>query len=464
MAFFFPLLSWTSTQVGQVPWIVLSLLEALYFALLGGAGALSSRLADRHRTLWPVVIGVLWVAQEALRDRTPFGGFPWGRLAFSQSNSWLGRFAWLGGAPLVSFAVAVCGGLLVTLAWRRWQRPTAANLRRPLMLAAAAVLVVLVGLVVPTWTTAPQGRTMTVAVVQGNVPRLGLEFNEQRRRVLDNHVKATLRLADDVEHHRRPRPDVVVWPENSSDIDPTSNGDAAEEISRAAKKIGAPIVVGTMVRDKVGNQNISLVWDPKTGPGFKYVKQHPVPFAEYIPIKGFVRTVAGFIDQRMVDGIDRVVGFKPGKKPGVIPVAGTKLSGIICFEVAYDDLVRSSVTNGAQIIAVQTNNATFNNAEATQQMAMVRLRSVEHGRDGLMASTVGVSGFTDSSGAVYDETSFNTPKVLVRTFHLGEATTPATAMGMLPELLGCVAALGVLIAAGWLRGRTLDGVAGGDTK
>ena len=44
------------------------------------------------------------------------------------------------------------------------------------------------------------------------------------------------------------------------------------------------------------------------------------------------------------------------------------------------------------MLAVQTNNATFDEAEARQQLAMVRLRAVEHGRDALMASTVGVSG------------------------------------------------------------------------
>ena len=76
---------------------------------------------DRWRAVWPLVTGVLWVAQEALRDRAPFGGFPWGRLAFSQDDAPVLRLAVLGGAPAVTFAVAVTGGVVVALLWRPWR-------------------------------------------------------------------------------------------------------------------------------------------------------------------------------------------------------------------------------------------------------------------------------------------------------------------------------------------------------
>ncbi|ADD43598.1 apolipoprotein N-acyltransferase [Stackebrandtia nassauensis] len=504
LAFFLPLLSWTSTQLGPFPWIMLSLLQALYFGFLGAASALSSRFADRFRAWWPLAVGVLWVGQEALRDRTPFGGFPWGRLAFSQADSPLASFAWLGGAPLVTFAVAACGGLLALAAWRSWRggvAPTAADgTNRPLATAAdndgaglpsavadgratparpraadtgqrrvvtaaalvgAAVLIVLAGLVVPTWTTAPSGDKTTVALVQGNIPRTGgIDVFEHKFQVLKNHVKGTKKLAKDIKAKKVDKPELVVWAENSSDIDPFSDAEAARLISSAAKAVDVPILLGTLQRDGDGIRNVSVVWDPEKGPGFTYTKQHPVPFAEYIPMKPAVRAVAGLIDERMVEGIDRVNGFTPGDKPGVIPAAGLTVSGIICFEVAYDDLVRTSVTEGSQILAVQTNNASFNNAEATQQMAMVRLRSIEHGRPGLMVSTVGVSGFTDASGAVYDQTSFNTSAVIVRTFSLGTGETPATRLGEIPEFAACVAAVGVLAAAVVLRRRRTSDTSG----
>lgn len=481
VAFFLPLLTWTSTQVGQFPWIFLSLLQAAYFALLGAAAALSSRAADRWRGWWPVIVAALWTGQEALRDRTPFGGFPWGRLAFSQADSPLASFAWLGGAPLVTFAVAAAGGLLALAAWRDWRAPrtnsataTGRPVTRAAALTGAAALTVLAGLAVPTWSTAPAGDETTVALVQGNIPRTGgIDVFEHKMQVLRNHVDGTKKLAADINDGDVDKPDLVMWAENSSDIPPLVEpkaeppvgcedednapiGDNAKAnwlIWCAAKAVDVPILLGTMERGSEGNRNISVVWDPETGPGFVYAKQHPVPFAEYIPMKPAVRAVAGLIDERMVEGIDRVNGFLPGTEPGVIPVADLTVSGIICFEVAYDDLVRTSVTEGSQILAVQTNNASFNNAEATQQMAMVRLRSIEHGRPGLMVSTVGVSGFTDASGAVYDQTTFNTDANLVRTFKLGTGTTPATTLGELPEFAACAAAVGALAAAVALRRR-----------
>ncbi|MCH7231528.1 apolipoprotein N-acyltransferase [Glycomyces sp. L485] len=446
MAFFLPLLAWSSTQVGQWPWVFLCALEALGTGILGAGLAACSRLIDRHRWAWAPLTGLAWVAQESLRSHQPFDGFPWGRLAFSQAEAPTAAAAWLGGPTLVSFLVALAAGLILTAVWRSpdWRKTAA--------FAAAAAVAVFGPLALPIGATAPDGDSVDIAVVQGNVPRLGLDFNEQRRAVLDNHVNATLDLAEAVNAGRADRPDLVVWPENASDIDPINNADAYELISDAAAAIGAPIVLGGLVTDDSGDRyNMSIVWDPVDGPVFMYAKQHPVPFAEYVPYKGFFRTVAGWIDPRMAAGIDSVAGFAPGTEPGVIPAAGFTISGSICFEVAFDHETRESIREGAQIMAVQTNNATFDTNEAQQQLAMVQLRSIEHGRDGLMASTVGVSAFTDHTGTLEQATEFNTAAVIQKELTLSERTTPATEAGILPEAILTGAAVAVLAAAAALN-------------
>ncbi|WP_231492436.1 apolipoprotein N-acyltransferase [Glycomyces sp. NRRL B-16210] len=457
-AFFLPLLAWSSTQVGQWPWLFLCALEALATGLLGAALAASSRLIDAHRWTWAPLTALAWVAQEALRSRQPFGGFPWGRLAFSQADAPTAAAAWLGGAPLVSFLVALTGGLLLAAAAHlRGPRtpptgtpatPKTASLRKAAALTAAAALCALAPLAVPLGATAPAGATVNVAVVQGNVPRLGLDFNEQRRAVLDNHVQATLDLADAVAAGQAERPDLVVWPENASDIDPIQNQDAYDRITLAADAIGAPIVLGGIVRGDDGTvANMSIVWEPHTGPVHMYSKRHPVPFAEYVPYKDFFRTVAGWIDPRMAEGIDNVAGFEFGTGPGVVPVGDIEITGLICFEIAFDAETAASVRDGAQLMAVQTNNATFDVNEAEQQLAMVRIRSIEHGRDGLMASTVGVSAFTDHTGAVSQATEFNTAAVIQTDLTLSDRSTPATAVGILPEAVLTGAALVALACA-----------------
>jgi apolipoprotein N-acyltransferase len=434
-AFFVPLLWWTHIVGGIAPWLILSAFEAGYLALAAGAAAWCSPLIDRYRWAWPLVTGGLWTAQEAVRDRYPFGGFPWGRLAFSQADSPLLRYAVVGGAPLVTFLVAVAGGLLAIAFWS----PRPLGFAAPTWIAGAVVLVGS-GLLVPAAT--PHGPAVQVAIVQGNVPRLGLEFNAQRRAVLDNHVDATLDLAGRVRAGQVPRPDLVVWPENASDIDPliAEDADARARISRAADAIGVPILLGTLLEGPGDHlRNVALVWQPGTGPGDRYVKRHPVPFAEYMPWRSFARMISDRVDLVRSD-------FVAGDRPGVLRVGPASVGVAICFEVAYDGIVRDTVTGGAQLFAVQTNNADFNRAEAGQQLAMVRLRAVEHGRDAVMVSTVGISAFVDARGRAFDSTGFNTRAVAVRELTLGSARTLSDDIGPAAEYM--LVGLGVLALAG----------------
>ena len=444
LVLFLPLLSWTNLHTGWLPWVLLSVSQAASIALLGAASAWVSPVVDRWRAAWPVVTGLLWVAQEALRDRAPFGGFPWGRLAFSQGDAPALRAAVVGGAPGVTLLVAATGGVLVALLWRRFSRrgvlPAAGYV------AAGAVLLIGPGLI-PTW--AGDGPVRTVAIVQGNVPRLGLDFNAQRRAVLDNHVNATLDLARQVGAGQQARPSLVVWPENSSDIDPIRNADAAQRIAEAAAAIGVPILVGAVLRGDVPGEirNAGLLWRPVTGPDLQqvYVKRHPVPFAEFVPL----RTIARWVST----DVDRVQNMVAGDRPGVVRTGAVTVGDVICFEVAYDDIVRDTVTGGAQVLAVQTNNATFDEAEARQQLAMVRLRAVEHARESLMVSTVGVSAFVGVDGGVYAETGFNTGAVVLHDMRLGGPRTLATRLGHWPEAAGVCLALVVLAGAVPMRRR-----------
>ena len=101
LATFLPLLSWL-TVIGPDAWVLVALLEAAFLALTGALLPGVLRLPG-----WPFWVACLWVAQEAARDRLPFGGFPWGRLAFAETASPFTAVAALGGAPLVTFATAL---------------------------------------------------------------------------------------------------------------------------------------------------------------------------------------------------------------------------------------------------------------------------------------------------------------------------------------------------------------------
>ncbi len=457
LGLFVPLLHWAGIYVGPVPWLILAGFEALYVVPLALGLTLVQRLPG-----WPLWTAALFVAEEAVRGRWPFGGFTWGRIAFSQVDGPVLGLAKWGGAPLMTFAVALAGGLLayvVVAAKRGPGRLAGASL-------AAAAAVIAFGALIPAAT--PTGPAVVAAVIQGNVPQLGLDFNAQREAVLRNHVAGTEQLAADVAAGRAEQPDLVIWPENASDVDPYRDAGAAELIQGAVDAIGVPVLVGAVITNPDDPQtvlNVGIVWGPTTqdgsGPGERYVKQHPVPFAEYIPFRSIARRISSQVDRVARD-------FAPGTEPGVLQVGPAKVGDVICFEVAYDGLVRTTVRAGADLLSVQTNNATFGRTPQTeQQLAMSRLRAVEHGRWVLVAATSGVSATIAPDGDVVQRAEIFTSAQLVQQVRLSDALTPADRLGAFPELIIAVIAFGAVVWSGTVgtrRRRSPDTTASPDDQ
>ncbi|MEV0946704.1 apolipoprotein N-acyltransferase [Rhodococcus sp. NPDC049939] len=440
LGFLIPLLPWIGVYVGPLPWLALATIESLFIGLFGLLAVLVSRL--RWAPLW---IAACWSLTEWLRSSVPFGGFPWGRLAFGQPEGWLLPVASVGGAPLLSFAVALTGvGLASVVMAVRARAGGAENWRRTLVggLIAALAAPVLSSALWPTLPGMDSGyRTITVAAVQGSVPRLGLDFNSQRKQVLDNHVNRTLELAADVASGSVPQPDIVVWPENASDIDPLRNADAAADISRASDAVGAPILVGAVLANSDGTAtNSVIVWDGYSGPQERHDKKIIQPFGEYLPYRGFFEHLSPYANQ--------AGNFVPGHGDGVVHANGVAVGVATCYEVVFDRAFEQSVRNGAEILAVPTNNATFGDTEMTyQQLAMSKVRAVEHGRAVVVAATSGVSAIIAPDGSTVEQTPLFVPDALVAQVPLRTELTLASRLGPVPEVLLCVGALGAIAFA-----------------
>ncbi|MBD0324464.1 MAG: apolipoprotein N-acyltransferase, partial [Aldersonia sp.] len=288
---------------------------------------------------------------------------------------------------------------------------------------------------------------VTVAAIQGSVPRLGLDFNAQRRAVLDNHVRETRRLAESVRAGLAPQPDIVVWPENASDIDPLRNPDAYREITAASEGIGAPVLVGAvLINDDRTTTNSVIVWDGAQGPGDRHDKRIIQPFGEYLPWRGFFRHFSEYAD--------RAGNFVEGHGNGLVVANGVPIGVATCYEVAFDRAFETSVRAGAEMLAVPTNNATFGDSEMTyQQLAMSRVRAVEHARAVVVAATSGVSAIIGPDGSIQQQSALFTPQALVTQIPLRTGTTLATRLGPIPEALLCLGAVGALVA-GVIRHRS----------
>ena len=429
VGFQYVLLFWMRA-VGTDAWLALSLGEALFLAALGSLTA----VLTRHRW-WPLWSAAAWTAIEVWRSGWPFSGMPWGRLSFAVADTPVAdALPWIGGVA-VSFLLALSGTLLAWLVVARGRDRLVAGAS-----LAGLVAVALLPLAVP-WQPSPESE-VTVAAVQGDVPGNGDDILYDFRQVTQNQVDVTTRLADEVAAGTEPRPAFVVWPENSTAIDPFRDAQTHSAILSASAAIGVPILVGAIVDagpEHVLNQGI--VWDPVAGAGDRYTKRHPVPFGEYIPAREFFTRQFGRLAEI---GRDMLSGTR--KEP--LLVAGIPVGNSICFDVAYDDGIFDQVSRGAQLLTVQTSNATFiHTDQIEQQFAITRLRALETGRWLVVASTNGVSGVIAPDGSVVSSADPRTQAALVERVGLDSSITPAVRIGPWSgRLVVLLTAVGLVLA------------------
>jgi apolipoprotein N-acyltransferase len=445
LGLFLPMLTWAFNAAGALPYLALALVSALLLALGPVVWRLARPLVERGFAGRPwvdaVCFALAYTAADTLRSFVPFGGFPWGRLGFSQAAGPLALWARLGGTPLVGLGAALMGTLAVAAARSASGRRAKAALGAGLAVAGLALAPLAHPLVFPKAAAAEAGE-LRVGAVQGDVEVTAEGLFARQREVLDNHVAGTLALMANQEG--RPL-DIVLWPENSTDIDPRTDQEAGAAIDRAATAAAAPVLVGAMEYVPGGRRyNQGLVWRAGLGVVAQYSKQHPAPFAEYMPARSFFRLFTKKVDLITTDMLagDRVGAL--ALEAGVLGRTVT-LGDIICFEVAYDSLVAETVRGGAEALVVQTNNASFGfSEESVQQLAMTRLRAIEHGRAAVQVSTVGVSAAFAPDGAyLAGPTKLFEPASFAVDLPLRSSLTPASVVG------DWVAWAIMLLAAAW---------------
>lgn len=428
LAFMGVLARWM-TAVSPGAYIGLVIGEAVLFGIV----MIALRSVMRLRA-WPLWATAVFVAGEWLRSNHPFTGFSWGRIGYTAVDTPLESIARLLGTTGVSVAMTLLAVavLLVVESGRRLRHRV-----QGLVLAAALVVV---GLVLPVGlaggSSDPEARS--VALVQGDTPGAFLQWPPGE--ILQLHLAETERLLESVESGASPRPDLVLWPENSTDRDPINRPGDRERITDLSARLQAPILVGGIFDGPTPttSYNAGVVWD-ESGPGQRYVKRRLVTYGEYVPFRD---TLGSLVPQ-----VDREIprDMISGDQPGVLDIGDTRIGDTICYDVAYDEVIRDLVTDGAQMIVVQTSNAAFTGtAQPEQQWDISRLRAIESGRWVVVPSTNGITGVIDAAGQVVQRGPEQVPTTVQQDVPLASGRTPGVVVG--GPLTYVVVALAVL---GW---------------
>ena len=375
-------LHWSSTFVGSVPWLILAVgLSMLYLPL-----ALVSR--------WGIATyPFLFIVLEEVRNRFPFGGFGWVRVAYTQADAPYSKIAAIGGATALSALVLVIALIILYVFQKRF---TVLHFV-PFLLLFIPINLDTVGV-------------SKVLLIQGNVPQMGLDFNSRAKAVFNNHFEATqkeLTIDSDV--------DFVLWPENAVDVDPFQNLDVKTSLDSIKK----PLIIGAIVYKGNKLLNTSILWGGELPP--IYIKQHLTPFGEYIPLRSIASKISPLTD--------RVQDFEPGQGSQFFAINDAVIAPVICYEL-IDDQILSEAAQGSNLLSVQTNSATFGmSAESAQQLSITRVRAIEHGRNIVSVSTTGYSAVIDYEGKVIQKTSMGTAETIRAEVDLLEGQTPRDKAG-----------------------------------
>jgi apolipoprotein N-acyltransferase len=410
LSFYLVHIQWASLFLGLLPMSALAVLESLFFA----AGAVLISLAYRWVPLsWPsalgrlgllpVIIGGIWTAREAIASVWPYGGFAWGRVALSQSESpFNSLFSWLGVSG-VSFAMVFTVALTIEAArYGRIHRLA----RATVAVMAATILVSL-----PAWPVIANG-TMRVAAVQGN-GKAGYFDHRSAGDLLTAQMEGTLPILDK-------KVDVVIWPEGATDENPMTDAYAASAFDFVSRTMHAPLIAWSVTTRGTLIYNSSLLWEAGKGVVDVYDKRHPVPFGEYIPDRAFWRPFA----PSLIDLVQREYAL--GTTDPIFDIRGTKVGVNICFDIADDQLLTESVSGGAQLIVTQSNNADFGHTdESVQQLAIARVRALELGRSVVNVSTVGTSAIIRPDGSTLDQLKWFKRGAMVASVPTSTTVTPA---------------------------------------
>jgi len=367
-----------------------------------------------------VILGLHVIASEYILSIAPFGGFNWLRISYLLSDIPFASITyWLGISSI---------GFLVVAALHKL-----ANSKNRFLSTLMVVIIFSISQLMSI-VTLPGGQdvaseSLEILGIQGGVPEVGLDFNSQRAAVFRNHLTKTASELATLEAQRR-SVDLVVWPENSSDIDPFKNLELKTALIQTANKYTTPILFGAVLQNENGLQNAAVLAEDNQLE-IRYVKQKLVPFGEYLPFRNLLAPFIKRFDRLATD-------FQPGSSFQSIQINQTRVGVLICYEVAFDQLW-SQVRKTSDVIVVMTNNATYGGTtQPLQQLRITQMQAKSLKVPILIVSTSGVSAYVDQHGEIVEYIDRNVAATIFQNVPHMRKISPATYLGVPLQIVSLI--------------------------
>ena len=409
--------------------------------LFAGAHALAALVAPAA----PAPRAAAHTLVEAARLVAPFGGVPLATIAIGQAGGPLLSVARVGGVIAITWVVFHLG-LSIGARWRSLAPEDSAGSPSWTAVLALPAVIIVAAAVAPTGDDT--GETLTIAAVQGGGRQGTSALEVPSRLVTEAHLTATAGIDESAGI------DLVVWPENTIDVNGRAFSDSAQaaEIAREAARLGVPLLVG-VTEDVSTARAINLV--DNDGRGFvnaqyvvtangaaegAYVKVRRVPYGEYVPLRSLLESLGAPVGQIPRDAV-------AGAGPAILDLPdGRRVAVAISWEIFFGDRVRDGVLEGGSFIVNPTNGASYTwTVLQTQQVASSRLRAMESGRWVVQAAPTGFSAVVDPDGRVLERSDVSERRVIVAEIRDRNGLTWYSRLGDTPWV--------VLLLAGLLVGR-----------
>ena len=409
-----------SAVVVTVACLGLSAFQAVGAALIFPLVALAARgkIFSRCKVLLPLLVAALWTSLEWWWANSGWSGVPWSRLALGQAEILpTMQSAYLFGSYVVTFLIVLVNGYLAHVLLYPDRRVLCAVLAGGLFCGNLAFGVLRLA------TYQAPADTLTVAAIQGNKSSLDYWGPDTTDEVMEVYADLTRAAAAE-------GAELVLWPETCIPLNIDRSAKTRRFVTDLAEECGVPVLVGLFTdvsADSDAYYNSIIVALPDgTLHDVRYHKRNPVPFGEFVPLRALITTLIPPLTE--INTLDEDI--PAGQDSVVFDLDVGRVGSLICFDSIYESNARDSIRNGAELLAISTNDSWFKDSRGVwMHHAQAQYRAIETGRCVVRSANTGVSSVISATGRVEDYVPALETGYAMEDIVLHDEITPYMAMG-----------------------------------